>query len=157
MEKPSAAFHELALLLLRHEAGGQREPAELANAVERVCQKMGRQIAILIGPTGFHAIAGRSLHLTKAEEPFLKRVEFGPATSTDKMSEQGWTCLTGLHESVQGRDPAEVGRGVAVLLAHFLWLLSDFIGEDIVLGLLRRGWLDMSLDARAPGSEEVKE
>jgi hypothetical protein len=147
VEKATPAQRELARRLLAQEMDGQRSPATLAEGSDRVCLRLWRQIQPLIGPAGFQSVLARALGLARAEHPFLEGVEGAePANG----------CLKGLAASVQGQSPAETEEGIVAVLGNFVWLLSTFIGEDLVLRLLRRAWPDVPLGEPGDGSEEAR-
>lgn len=140
-------FGPLAARLLEHEAGGQEEAPQLADAAERICEKLYGELTPLIGIDGLTAIFARALHLVQAEFPFLQG---------GKVELQSAACLKGLHQSSQGLEPAEVRRGIVTFLASLVWLLGTFIGEAMVLRLIARAWPDVSLGNEGQGSQEVR-
>jgi len=138
---------EVARRLLTHEVGEGQDPEDLAKAAESACQKLYRQLAKLIGSAGFQALLLRAVSLAKAEFLFLKRVESEP---------EAGTCLKGLLESVQGRDPGVVKDSLIAMFANFISLLVTFIGEDLALRLVRKTWPEVPFDDMGSGSEEAK-
>ena len=138
----------LARRLLANEAAGRRDSEDIVEAAEAICQKLRRHLGKRIGPAGFESLLARALHISKRQFAFLEQVE----------SEQGGSaCLTGVRESVQGHNPAEVGEGFATLLASFLWLLGQFVGDDMALRQITTLWPEVLIRDVGPGSKETKE
>ena len=138
----------LAWRLLAHEAGGRRGSEEIVEAAEVVCQKLRRHLGKRIGPAGFESLLARALHLSKRQFAFLERVE---------SEQRGSACLTGFREPVQGHDPAEVGDGLATLLASFLWLLGQFVGDDMALRQITTLWPEVLIRDVGSGPKETRE
>lgn len=139
-------WRTIAERLLSHEAGGREHPVVLANAAEQVCRKLQGQLTVLIGPNGTRALLERGLRLARMEFPFLDGVAIGGREGD---------CLRGVQDTAQEQDPAQVSGGLAALLTHILDLLGGFIGHDLTLRLLRRGWPEAPLNGA--GSEAGEE
>jgi len=120
----------------------QQEREAWADAAGRVWQKLRQHLARSIGPAGFDALLRRALALAKTEFPSLQAIR----TEADGR-------LMGLREVVQTAE--ESSSGLAAVLAHFLGLLSTFIGEDLALRLVGEVWPDVPLRDPGPGSEEM--
>jgi hypothetical protein len=116
---------ELARSLLDYEGAGET-PALL-----RVSEKLRRPLTTLTGGIGFRALQGRALTLAKAQLPNLTAVEVKPDGSLDG--------LNGLRN-----DEAE--EAGITLIAHLLGLLGTFIGEDLMLHLVRDVWPNVTVD-----------
>lgn len=138
----------LARRLLAHEAGGRRGSEENVEAAEAVCQKLRQHLGKRIGPAGFESLLARALHISKRQFAFLEQVE---------SEQRGSACLPGFRESVQGHDPAEVGEGFATLLASFLWLLGQFVGDDMALRQITTLWPEVLIRDVVPGPKETRE
>ena len=67
----------LARQILVHEAAGSREPAALADAMDRACVRLGARLAGLIGQVGYATLLARALRLATAELPALAGVAIG--------------------------------------------------------------------------------
>ena len=74
------------------------------------------------------ALGTRALRLAQGEYPDLSVVAF------DEGAEGG---LRGIGEFAATRAPDEVGDALAAILAHFIGLLTVFIGEELGLRLIR--------------------
>ena len=138
----------LAWRLLAHEAGDRRGSEEIVEAAEVVCQKLRQHLGKRIGPAGFESLLARALHLSKRQFAFLERAKF---------EQRGSDCLPGFRESMQGHDPAEVGEGLATLLASFLWLLGQFIGDDMALRQITTLWPEVLIRDVGSGPKETSE
>lgn len=138
----------LARRLLAHEAGGQQGSREVVESAENVCQKLRQHLGRLVGPAGFESLLARALYLSERQFPFL-----GGVTP----DQQGKDCLKGVRESVQGLGPAEVVDGLATLIAGFLWLLGQFIGDDMALRQVARLWPEVPVRDLGSGPKETGE
>jgi hypothetical protein len=141
--KPSRETRDLARRLLAYEAvaGGTSVPTE--SAVQRVFDKLRRQLGALVGVAGFWSLASRALTLARAEAPSLSAVELAADGS-----------LQGLGEPHLDRDHAEGG---ANLIAQVLGLLLTFIGETLTLRLMQDVWPDAAFDDPNSGTGEKHE
>ena len=143
MREVSPAAKGLARQLLGREAGGSREPEELARAIGRAYRRLHQRLAPLIGPAGYNALFARALHLARAEFPALEDVA---------LDERAETNLVGaVRVAVSStRDLAEPAAALEAILAHFIWLLTTFIGEDLGLRLVREAWPGPADERDAP-------
>ncbi len=141
MHEASLETQHLALGLLGREAGSSREPAVLALAIERICERLRGSLVPLIGRIGFAALFRRALHLAQGESPEL-------AVLT--VDESGEPCIGGTGEfaAAHSADPALVEAALATLLAHFIALLDTFIGAALARRVIGEGW-----PTRADGRE----
>ncbi len=106
------------------------KPSETESAsVFRVCEKLRPQLATLMGNAGSRALLSRALALASAEVSWLRAVH----VKTDGSFE-------GLDELQAQLDPDEFSEGRVVLLAQLLGLLVAFIGESLMLQLVRDVW-----------------
>jgi hypothetical protein len=97
-------------------------------------EKLSPHLATLMGNAGFRGLLVRSLALANEEVRWLRAVH---VTSNGS--------LTGLQELQAQLAPKLFFEGRIVLLAQLLGLLAAFIGEDLVLRLLRRAWPKLPL------------
>ena len=118
--------------MLGSEAKEFKDPADSAQAMECVYQKLLKSLDPVIGSGGFQALVARALYLTKKIFP-------GPLRSHSRPD----YARKGLRESVVGLKPAEASEGFATAVANTLSLLVTLIGEDIVFGLLRGIWTEI--------------
>jgi len=143
MSEVSPAVRQLARQLLLREAGERREPAALAGAAERACERLRRRLVGLLGRAGVAALFGRALHLAQAEVPALAGVTF---------AERSDTSLQGVREFAATHDPAVIVDALAAILAHVIGLLAHFIGADLGLRLVGEAWPEPVRDEA--GTEE---
>jgi hypothetical protein len=99
--------------------------------MERVCQALHTQLAPLVSVAGFNALIGRAATLAAREFPFLAGI--GAITAPN-------CSLDGLRQAVAGHEPAEVADALVAILAHFLWLLVIFIGENLGMRKVHEAW-----------------
>jgi hypothetical protein len=76
----------------------------------------------------------RAVHLARPEFPFLADVR--AATVPHE-------CLEGLNKCMQSVDEEEVARGLVTVLSRLVDLLVGFLGEDLVVRLVRSVWPDL--------------
>ena len=130
----SLEIKNLARQLLDFEKGTDKTPAN-AGAVMRVFGKLRIKLTRFAGLVGFSALLSRALVLAKADAPSLGDVQ---------AREDG--TLVGLAETGQNAGPEAVGLARVILVAQFLELLVEFIGEPLTLTLVREVWPDASMD-----------
>lgn len=130
---PKAIF-DLARVLIAGEPAGAAAPyGEVGRAV-RACEKLRTPLTKLAGAAGYASLLSRALVLAGRQAPSLS----GLRVQADG-SLAGWE---------QGQDapapPDAAPEGGAVLLAELLGLLVTFIGEPLMLSLVREAWPDAS-------------
>ena len=138
---------DLARQLLLQESGGHRESVALAEALERVCQRLHQRMVGLIGRAGFAALFTRALHLAREAHPALTGVAF---------DDQAEVCLRGTHEFAAARQPSEVSDAMGTILAQFVGLLITFIGEELSMRLIREIWPASGQDAAGAADAEAE-
>lgn len=121
---------EIAHQLLIYQAFTGGSSAIKIPAAICVSEKLRRPISMLAGVTGFRALLTRALNLAKAQAPALAGVQVKPDGTLD------WDA-----DSALGNGETEDAG--AVLIAHLLGLLSNFIGETLTLRLLHDAWPDL--------------
>ena len=117
-------------------------------AVFTVIEKLRPCLAQVVGHLGFTAVLSRALAIAKADVAWLRAVHVKPDGS-----------LEGLDELEAKVDPQEIAEGRVVLLAEFVSLLVELIGERIVLQLVHQAMPKVSKDDLyfGKGSEHEKE
>ena len=148
MIQRSTARDDLMRRLLQHEAGGARDAASLAAAVEGACQKLSGELERLVGRGGVAALLGRAVNLTKREFPFLAGV---------RLRTDAPPSFEALHESLQERSPEEADAASVALLANLVGLLVNLLGEDLGLRPVLNAWPDVLPGAGAPVLTEIEE
>ena len=127
MDTPSASVRGLARRLLALEAARDAGGAHVHEAV-RVCQKLRLSVTRFAGADGFTSLLRRSLALARADVPLLKSVTLTPDG-----------CLDGIEQLDADTTNGAMEASVAVT-AHLLGLLVTFIGEPLMLRLVRDAW-----------------
>ncbi|MEO5726667.1 MAG: hypothetical protein ABI134_17195 [Byssovorax sp.] len=122
MSTPSPAHKSTAQRLIEEAARGDDEEVALVGATEHVFQGLHDHLAKLIGVVGFRTLLARALQLARADAPALAVVEVKPNG-----------LIAGLSRALVGLRPAEALAAPVTLLAHFLALLSAFVGEDLTV------------------------
>lgn len=148
MIQRSPAVDDLVRRLLEHEAGGARDAASLARAVERACQTLARELETLVGRGGVCALFGRAVGLSKREFPYL---------ATTGLQLDAPLSFEPLRETLRERDAAEVEAASTSLLANLLGLLVNLLGEDLGLRPVMSVWPDLVPQAGSPDSRETEE
>lgn len=127
MDTPSVSVRALALRLLALEATSSASGAHSHEAV-RVCQKLRLAVTRFAGAEGFTSLMRRSLALARVEAPLLKSIT--PASDG---------CPEGIEKLVSDAH-AGAKDAFAAVIAHFLGLLVTFVGEPLMLRLVRDAW-----------------
>lgn len=128
MSKPSVAQAERARHLLATEGYSDGSADECAAAAGRVYEKLGEQLAPLIGPAGVQALFQRSSMLAQVECAAL--VEIAGAV---EISAKLRSCFLAL-------APAAATEAATLLFGTFLDLLVTFIGDRLTVQVLRGAW-----------------
>ncbi|MGD0814972.1 MAG: hypothetical protein ABSA83_15310 [Verrucomicrobiota bacterium] len=111
--------------LIAHEARGYKSDQTKAAAAFRVCEKLHRPLAALMGNGGFRTLLSRSLVLATMEVPWLGAVRV-----------KGDGSLEGTEDVPSQSGPDKGLEGGVVLLAQLLGLLMALIGEVLTLRLV---------------------
>ncbi len=131
----------LAVWLAAREAAAGN-PSE-AKVPCQACEKLRPSLSGLVGVAGFRSLFSRALTLAKAEVPWLNAVKVRADGSLDGL---------GSLNTKPERDVAE--RAGVVLLAQLLGLLDTFIGEALMLRLVRDIWPDLPFGMMGSEAEE---
>lgn len=129
MNHATPKMRNFAERLIAYEVSANKSPREKKPPAFPVIEKLRPHLATLMGNTGFHSLLARALVLAKAEVPSLRRVQ---VTASGVLEE--------LEASEARADPKELAEGRVVLVAHLLGLLVAFIGEVLMLRLVREIW-----------------
>src|SRR5687768_10991443 len=127
-------MRDVAQRLIQEERSRNDAKASPSQPAFRVCEKLRRSLATLVGLAGFRLLLSRALMLAKAEVAWLDKLRVAadgslelPATAEAQLSE---------------REAAEGGRA---LVAQLLDLLVTFIGEGLTLRLVQDCWPKVAL------------
>ena len=127
MKRPSPAQRETATRLLAHEGAASGADDAVAAAAGRVYDKLHLHLAPLLGSIGVQSLFVRSAKLTPDELTGLADVSILKGS-------------TKLREHWQAQGSAVDADAAAALFGNFLSLLTTFIGERLVIQVLRSAW-----------------
>ncbi len=133
MDNLSPGIRDLARRLLTLEAANSSVDDAHGHALGRVFEKLQVSLTRLTGADGYRALMRRALALARAEAPELQ----GITESSDGTLER-------LQEGV-GADGKPIDSGAVIVIANLLGLLVIFIGEPLMMRLIREVWPDVSL------------
>ena len=139
-----APLRQLAVRVLRHQAGPDADAAALAAAARRSYEDLANALAPLIGQTGIDTLAARAVHLAQRDYPWL-------ATTRNPLQQQEGP-FTQVTLSLEQQDAALATEAAAAVLATFTGLLYTFVGESLTTRMMRQAWPDGFSDA---GPEET--
>ena len=135
MRTPTPAIRSLTQRLIAVEAARDDASGAPAPGAARVLEKLRAPLSRLAGAAGFGSLMSRAMALAKAEDASLNAVQVRADGSLEGLDGHGHGPGTGVGED-----------GGAVVVAHLLGLLATFIGEPLVLRLVRDAWPDAPTD-----------
>ena len=138
-----APLRQLAVRVLRHQAGPDADAAALAAATRRSYDDLAGVLVPLIGQTGIDTLAARAVHLAQRDYPWLAKT---------RDPEQAESSLTLVSIFLEQQDPALATEAAAAVLATITGLLYTFVGESLTTRMMRQAWPDAFSDA---GPEET--
>jgi hypothetical protein len=143
MTTPSK-MRDFAQRLLDYEAvaGTASESAE--PAALRVYGKLRHSLGAFAGVAGFQSLASRALVLARTEFPSLSAVRVSTDGALQGLGEIEYQF--DIDKDRAGESPA--GEGGVILIARLLGLLHLFLGEALMLSLLRVTWPGAAFDDR---------
>ena len=130
-----------------HEAGERPRTEDFVDAMERVCQALHVRLTPLLSAAGVNALLGRAITLAAREFPVLAGI--GAIKAPD-------CSLGGLRDALDEQDPSGAADVLVAIFGNFLWLLVDFIGENLGLRKVREAWPDVPFTPPATSSEKVQ-
>lgn len=135
MPIPSDAYVEVSGRLLARERASVAEVADDAEAAGRVYETLFRTLTPIIGAAGAHALFARSVKLAKADFPGLGKVNAPTESAEGDLAVASYAagCLREL-------EPGAIAKASVGLLAVFLGLLTNFIGEALVWQILQKAF-----------------
>ena len=128
-------MRDCAERLIAYETRENKSSETKTPAAFHVGEKLRPHLTTLLGNVGFRALLSRALALANTDVPWLRAVHVKADGS-----------LEGLDELEAQVDPDEIFEGCLVLLAQLLGLLVAFIGENLMLRLVREVWPKLSLN-----------
>ena len=141
-------IRDLAHRLVACEAVATKTTEPRKSATLRVYEKLRDGLSEFAGAAGFESIASRALALARTEAPSLNAVQ---VSSDGKLHGLGHGPGEFEHQIDIDKDRAGeslAGEGEIILIARILGLLLLFLGEAIVLSLLRVTWPGAAFDDR---------
>jgi len=129
-DKAYLSLGHLAQRLLALETAGLTATEAPSQAAERVLEKLRAALSRFAGPEGFHALLRRALALARADVPELKNVQIGADGRLEG--------LAALFANADGPGPA----AALAITTYLLALLTTFIGEPLMLRIVREAWLE---------------
>ncbi len=135
MSRVIPKLRDFAERLIAYETSGNKSSETKTPAACLASEKLRPHLATLMGNIGFRALVSRVLVLGVADVQWLRAVHVKADGSFD-----------GFEELVAQVDPDEFLEGCVVLLSHLLGLLVAFIGEELMLRLVREAWPELSPD-----------
>ena len=130
--RASQRERELASQVLGLEGCNAPDGGYCPEALARVLDKLHRTLDAIVGPAGSLVLAERALRLAVQECSILESVHV--ILRDDRLA------LEGVTRGMAGHDETEVGEAAVVLLGNVLWLISTFVGSDLMLRLIRSVW-----------------
>ena len=134
MSRPTPQMRNFADRLISYETDGNKSTELKTPSVFHVSEKLRPHLATLMGVAGFRALLSRALALAQEEVRWLRAVHVKSDGSLEGLEE--------LHAQVA---PEEFIEGKAVLLAQLLGLLVAFVGEKLMLQMVRDVWPELLL------------
>ena len=114
------------------DTAGVAEPdrAHLATAFDALCQRLRNQLDPLFGTAAVEALFVRSVHVATTDHPWL-----------GELVPQGKdVCAVERVALLDHLEANTLQEGLVTVLAHHIGLLSEFVGEDLVLPLVQEAW-----------------
>ncbi len=122
----------------RGNAAEAHADSSLIDTTSRVCQKLQRILTAFAGSAGFRSLLTRALSLAKVQEPLLAGVSVLKDGALTGFQTLPAPTLKALKKAPKTSSPGQL------LIAHLLDLLVTFIGEPLMLQLVRSAWPDAS-------------
>lgn len=135
MSRASELGREIARRVLREERASEGNEGERPAAVSRATVKLHRELSDLLGLEGVQALHYRALRLARAEHPALAGVEARPRGE-----------LAGIRQAIERLEDADAEVATRAILANAIWLMISFLGEDLVVRLVRGIWPGLTLE-----------
>lgn len=136
LDKSLSSMRALAQRLLALEAAAKSTHDPDSYEATRVCEKLRYSLSRFAGPDGFSSLMRRAVALARADNPALVHVKLHPDE-----------CMKDLEQlTANARDD---GTDAAVsIISYLLGLLVTFIGEPMMVRLVREAWPDADFGPR---------
>ena len=133
MNRASPTLRDFAKRLISEELIDNNNSASKPPAIFPIIENLRPCLAQIIGNLGFAAVLSRALSIAKTDVAWLCAVHVKPDGS-----------LEGPDELAAKVGPEEIAEGGVVLVAQFISLLVELIGERIVLQLVHQAMPQVS-------------
>ena len=141
-------MRDLAHRLLEYESGANKSSEPRKSATLRVYEKLRDGLSEFAGTAGFESIASRALTLARTEAPSLNAVQVSSDGELHGLGRDLGEIENPINIDKDRAGELQAGEGEIILIARILGLLLLFLGEAIVLGLLRVTWPGAAFDDR---------
>ena len=142
-------MRDLAHRLLDYEAGANKSAEPGKSATLRVYEKLRDGLSEFAGAAGFESIATRALALARTEAPSLNAVRVSADGELHGLGRDLDEIDHPVDIDKDRADEPHADEGEIILIARILGLLLLFLGEAIVLSLVRVTWPGATLDDRS--------
>src|SRR5688500_3593414 len=136
-QAPPRRLAHFARALLRYEAEKAGTGNVPATGFQPVCRGLHARLAPLISSQGVQTLLARAIKLAARDHPILATVSV-PADDD--------CAPLGLPAAIDVHQPKETSEALTAVLAHFIWLLVIFLGENLGLRKVREGWPEVPFD-----------
>jgi hypothetical protein len=136
-QRPPPVLVDFTGRLLQYEIGRAGAAASLSDGFQRICGAMHERLAPLISSNGFSTLFARALKLAARDCPVLAAVTISVERDV-AVSHLPLPCNTD--------QSHELAAALALVLAHFIWLLVNFIGGNLGLGAVCEIWPEVPFD-----------
>jgi hypothetical protein len=109
-----------------------------------LCDQLRQQLLPIFGTAATVALFARALQLATHEYPWLGELKL----SRDRCS------LDAFESAREGLDGDELAAGLGALLAQDIALLIAFVGEDLILPLVRGAWGRATIAPTTPATDK---
>jgi hypothetical protein len=106
-------------------------PVEIGAAFDVLCVALRKRLQPVFGAVAVTALFARAVHLVSAEFAWLADVL---PSGADACARDGLEALNGQV------DPGEFEEALGAVLSREIGLLSEFIGDDVVMPLVYEAW-----------------
>ena len=139
---------DLADRLVACEAVATKTTEPGKSATLRVYEKLRDGLSEFVGVAGFESIASRALALARTDAPSLNAVQLSSDGELHGLGQELGEIENPIDVDKDLAGESKAGEGEIILIARILGLLLLFLGEAIVLSLLRITWPGEAFDDR---------
>ena len=139
-------IRDLAHRLVACEAVATKTTEPRKSATLRVYEKLRDGLSEFAGVAGFESIASRALVLARTEDPSLNAVQISSNGELHGLGRDLGKTENPIDIDKDRAGESQASEGEIILIARILGLLLLFLGEAIVLSLLRITWPGAAFD-----------